>query len=87
MGNKCDLEENRAVTREEAEQFAFENDAPYFETSAKTGENVQRVFETLINKIIECLKQMESGGNASVVRSTMKTSIKLNSEPDRRKRK
>ena len=77
VGNKCDLEDNRAVSREEGEQFAIENDAAFFETSAKTGENVQRMFETLITKIVECLKQMESAGNHTHIKSSIKSSIRL----------
>ena len=44
VGNKLDLEDERAVTQEEAYQFADENDLLFFETSAKTGENIQKVF-------------------------------------------
>ena len=35
VGNKCDLEDDRAVSREDAEQLAAENGMLYFETSAK----------------------------------------------------
>ena len=44
VGNKLDLEDERVVTQEEAYQFAEENDLLFFETSAKTGENVKKVF-------------------------------------------
>ena len=44
VGNKLDLEDERVVTQEEAYQFADENDLLFFETSAKTGENVKKVF-------------------------------------------
>ena len=36
IGNKCDLEEERAVSREEAEQLAADNGMIYFETSARS---------------------------------------------------
>ena len=36
VGNKCDLEEDRAVTYEEANTLAKEWGIPFLETSAKT---------------------------------------------------
>ena len=43
VGNKCDLE-SRAVTTEEAENFAAELGMQYMETSAKTAVNVEDTF-------------------------------------------
>ena len=51
IGNKSDLEEIREITKEEAEEFARANDMTYFETSAKTGENVANA----INKCLEII--------------------------------
>ena len=89
VGNKWDLTENRAVTTEEGEKFALENDAAFFETSAKTGLNIQRMFETLITKIVECLKQMESAGTHSNPKgsSIMRNSVKLDSESEHKEKK
>lgn len=36
VGNKCDLENQRQVPKDEAEAFARKNDLIFFETSAKT---------------------------------------------------
>ena len=45
IGNKADLENERAVTKDEAEKFKEENQFLYFEeTSAKTGLNAKEVF-------------------------------------------
>ena len=45
IGNKTDLEENRQVTKEEANSFVQEHNIDFFiETSAKTGFNAQNVF-------------------------------------------
>lgn len=37
VGCKRDLQDQRQVSTEEAKRFADENDMPYIETSAKTG--------------------------------------------------
>ena len=44
VGNKCDLEKNREVTEEEGRELAESNGMLFFETSAKTGRNVEKVF-------------------------------------------
>ena len=45
VGNKADLENERAVTKEEAKKFKEENELLYFEeTSAMTGLNTKEVF-------------------------------------------
>lgn len=46
VGNKCDLEEERKVTREEAEEYAKEKGFLMSETSARSGEGVQELFVT-----------------------------------------
>lgn len=53
VGNKCDLEKQREVKREEALKLAEENDLVYFETSALSGENVNKVFYELTKSIYE----------------------------------
>eukprot|EP00826_Nyctotherus_ovalis_P005996 TRINITY_DN11376_c0_g1_i11.p1 TRINITY_DN11376_c0_g1~~TRINITY_DN11376_c0_g1_i11.p1 ORF type:complete len:120 (+),score=51.23 TRINITY_DN11376_c0_g1_i11:459-818(+) len=45
-GNKADLPE-RVVSTEEVEEFIRQNDAKFFYTSAKTGENAKELFEYL----------------------------------------
>lgn len=51
VGNKCDLETEREITRKEAEEKAKLWGAVYFETSAKTDINCNEPF-------IECSKQI-----------------------------
>jgi small GTP-binding protein len=48
IGNKCDLEAQRDVTRDEAEEFARANKMKYFETSAKTGGQIAEVIESIV---------------------------------------
>ena len=50
-GNKCDMESKREVARTEAESYALENRCIFFETSAKSGENVLAMFQAIAIKL------------------------------------
>ena len=51
IGNKIDAEE-REVKYEEAELFAKKHNYPYFETSAKNGQNINESIRYLVKEII-----------------------------------
>ena len=51
-GNKSDLADQRAVSEEEGKNLAKELGASFFETSAKSGENVKTLFDDLAKKLI-----------------------------------
>ena len=53
FGNKCDLEAERKVTKEEAEQFAKKYRIPYFETSENLQDNIKEGFSILFNNAYE----------------------------------
>ena len=53
VGNKCDQERCREVSRDEAEQYARDHDMEYIETSAKTGRNVEESFFRISRKIFQ----------------------------------
>ena len=48
VGNKIDLDETRAVSHKEAEDFASEKGFLFHEVSAKTGDEVQELFTSVI---------------------------------------
>ncbi|KAK9867040.1 hypothetical protein WJX84_010578 [Apatococcus fuscideae] len=50
-GNKADLADSRAVTKEEASAYAEENGLAFCETSAKTNVNVLEVFTDLATRL------------------------------------
>mmetsp|Transcript_26379 Transcript_26379/g.37142 ORF Transcript_26379/g.37142 Transcript_26379/m.37142 type:complete len:193 (+) Transcript_26379:172-750(+) len=50
-GNKKDLTNERQVTEQEGKELAEKFNIPFLETSAKTNENVNEVFFTLVRQI------------------------------------
>lgn len=50
-GNKSDLNDKREVLTSEAKAYAQENGCIFFETSAKTGENINDVFRAIAEKL------------------------------------
>ncbi len=68
IGNKIDCEE-REVKTEDAESFCKGQNYPYFETSAKTGENIDKTIRFLVKKIIDGntdSNQNEGSGNNNI---------------------
>ncbi|KAJ6229022.1 ras-related protein rab-5c [Anaeramoeba flamelloides] len=53
VGNKIDLVEERVIEKEKGQEYAEKNGLVFFETSAKTSENVDRLF-------IEMTQQLQS---------------------------
>ena len=51
IGNFCDLKDKREVTVEEGELKAKKYGADFIETSALSGENIQKAFEILMRKV------------------------------------
>lgn len=53
IGNKSDLESEREVSFDEGKALADKYGITFLEGSAKTGENVNELFETLVQQIIK----------------------------------
>jgi len=52
VANKVDMEEKQ-VSREEGEEFAFANSMMFIETSAKTRQGIKQAFEEVCHKILD----------------------------------
>ena len=53
VGNKIDLKDKRVVSYEEGQDFAEKNNMLFFETSAFSGENIDKLFNESLEKIIQ----------------------------------
>ena len=53
VGNKSDLFENEVVSEEEARKFAEDKNAEFMLVSAKTGDNINNLFNVLVNKYLD----------------------------------
>lgn len=60
VGNKSDIENKREVSFQEANELAMSNNCTYYETSAKNGGNIEKVFFEL-TEVIYAKQQMQKG--------------------------
>ena len=90
IGNKSDLEEEREVTYEEGSIFAQKNGMIFYETSAKTGKNINEVFINSTNEIAKNIERdfydLESG-NCGVKKGFGSKNIDLSSNNNANKKK
>ena len=64
IGNKSEVElEKRQVTYEEGKKFAEDKGFHFYETSAKTGQNVKEAFDDIFEQLYQCFESEIVGGN------------------------
>ncbi|TRY83055.1 hypothetical protein DNTS_004466 [Danionella cerebrum] len=64
VGNKCDLEDDRLVAREDGQRLANELGFQFFEASAKDNINVKQVFERLVDIICDKMNETLDGDSS-----------------------
>ena len=62
VGNKCDLEDQRVVSKVDAQELAGKWGSSFMECSAKTATNIQELFLDLIRQINATIKVEKKGG-------------------------
>ena len=68
IGNKIDLEKERKISKERGQQFANDNNIDIFESSGKSGVNVEESFIFLGEQILRLNKDNKtSGGNEYII--------------------
>ncbi len=53
LGNKLDLKEQHEISFEDMAEFAKKFNCPYYLTSAKSGENVERAFQNMGQRVCQ----------------------------------
>ena len=96
VGNKLDRDDERTVTREEAETFAKKQNFSYYEVSAKLGMNIDILFEKIArdisNKMYEdCdrsqLNRIHMNASKVNISKSLTQTPKLNAQPKRQSNK
>ncbi|UKJ89845.2 Rab GTPase [Theileria orientalis] len=59
LGNKCDIEDNRDVTRTDVERLSEVIEVPSMEVSAKTGHNIDKAFLSITEKLVNLKMEKE----------------------------
>ena len=68
IGNKCDLEDQRQITKEQGEEKANKLEVAFLETSAFSGENLDKDFEMMMNEIYKkCHEEMLAEGDVDII--------------------
>ena len=81
VGNKIDCEE-RVITKEQGEELAQKYQLPYYETSASTGQNVQKIFEALAEEILKSQYLIEHDGNKIILKEMGKNEEEINTKKE-----
>ncbi|KAE8681561.1 Ras-related protein RABA3 [Hibiscus syriacus] len=84
IGNKADLVDHRAVPTEDAVEFAEDQGLFFAETSALSGDNVDKAFFKLLEEIhgVLCRKQLECGNGVDHATALKGSKIEVIGGPD-----
>ena len=73
VGNKCDKTYEREVSKEEGAALARQFGCEFIETSAKTAQNVERLFMNLVRSLRQT-RNIEAGPSAPMKKEKKKSS-------------
>ena len=66
IGNKCDLESERKIPKEEGEKEAYNNGFLFFETSCKENVNIEETINSIVSMITDEKGQIKKERNDSI---------------------
>ena len=66
VANKCDLEEQREVEAEEALDLANQINAQFYEVSAKTGQNIDTLFQDIVKVYLESIDKFSKANSIDI---------------------
>ena len=87
IGNKSDLEDQRQVTKEQGEDKANKLQVAFLETSAFSGENLEKAFQMMIKEVYQkCHEEMMSEGDVDIIKGGEHINLaKKNNSGDKKK--
>ncbi|CAK9803586.1 Ras-related protein Rab-21 [Anthophora plagiata] len=81
-GNKVDLEKDRSVSIEEAEEYAKQVGAMHYHTSAKLNQNIKEMFLDLTQRMIQHADEAEQKSALSRTNSTRRNVVVVEDEAE-----
>jgi len=85
IGNKCDLEDQRQVTKEQGQEKASSLNVAFLETSALSGANLDKAFETMLNEVYKKCHDDLIGDDVKIEGGGQE--INLNKQPPKKAKK
>ena len=67
LGNKCDLESERKINKEEGDNLAKKYNCQFFEVSAQNGKNIDKIFLCLVQNILQDVNNSDSSRRGSEI--------------------
>ena len=87
IGNKCDLEDQRQITKEQGEEKSAKLEVAFLETSALSGENLDKAFELMMNEIYKkCHEEMLAENDLEIIDGGKDINLKKNENTEKKKR-
>ena len=85
IGNKCDLEDTREISKEKGEEKAKSFGCAFLETSALSGDNIEKGFEMMISEIFKKFGN-ETMGEEELVTVERGEELKIDKKENKKKK-